>query len=247
MTRRTSGCRAHNGPGYVHGMRIAVLSDIHGNLLALDAVMEDIQHQHIDEVWCGGDIGWAGPWASECIARVRTNGWHTVRGNADVWITGDPQTVDDPAKRDRFQEVAAAHAIAKDDADWLLGLPLGYTPAGSILLVHGTPESPFIAPMPDAPAAEFAPYEGVATVVVYGHVHRAFVRRLADGTIVANPGSVGLPMDDETASYLIVERVGPEISLTHRRVRFDRRAGIAQARELDNAVGRLFLELMGAE
>ena len=224
-----------------------MLSDIHGNLLALDAVMEDIEHQRVDEVWCGGDIAWAGPWASECIARVRASGWQTVRGNADVWITGDPQTVGDPAKRQRFQDVAGAHAISKDDADWLLGLPLGYTPAGSILLVHGTPESPFVAPMPDAPAAEFEPYEGKATIIVYGHVHRAFVRRLGDGTIVANPGSVGLPMDDETASYLIIERVGPEIALTHRRVRFDRRAGIAQARELDNAVGQLFLELMGAE
>lgn len=226
-------------------MRIAVVSDIHGNLLALDAVMTDLETQGVDEIWCGGDIGWGGPWASECIARVREQGWHTVRGNTDVWITGDPQTIDEPDRRAVLEATARAHAISEDDAAWLLGLPLGYSPAGSILLVHGTPESPFVAPLPEDPAASFRDYAGKATLVVYGHVHKAFVRRLTDGTIVANPGSVGLPMDDATASYLLIDRDGPEITLRHRRVAFDRRAGLAQARQMGGPVGDLFLRFMG--
>jgi predicted phosphodiesterase len=226
-------------------MRIAVVSDIHGNLLALDAVMTDLEKQGVDEVWCGGDIGWAGPWASECIGRVREQGWATVRGNTDVWITGDPQTIDDPRQRTELEETARAHGISEENAAWLVGLPLGYSPAGSILLVHGTPESPFVAPMPDAPSAEFAPYEGKAALVVYGHVHKAFVRRLKDGTLVANAGSVGLPMDDETACYLLIDRDGPEFTLRHRRVAFDRRAGLAQARQMGGPVGELFLRFMG--
>lgn len=227
-------------------MRLAVVSDIHGNLMALDAIVTDLDSQGVDEVWCGGDIGWAGPWASECITRVRGYGWKTVRGNADVWITGDPQTIEDPAERERFERTAEAHAISPDDAKWLLGLPLGVTGPGSLLLVHGTPESPFTAPQPDAPASEFAPYEDQAALVIYGHVHKAFVRRLGDGTLVANPGSVGLPMDGETASYLIVDATGPEIILRHRRVGFDRRAGIAQAKTMGGPVGELFLKFMGA-
>lgn len=225
--------------------RIAVLSDIHGNLLALDAVMDDIAEQDVDEVWCGGDIGWGGPWAAECIARVRGAGWPTVRGNTDVWITGDPQTIDEPARRAEFEAIAAAHELSDDDARWLVNLPLGHTGPGSILLVHGTPLSPFVAPEPDAEPAEFEPYLDRAQLVVYGHVHKAFVRRLADGTLVANTGAVGLPMDGDTASYLLIDQRVPGLTLTHRRVRFDRRAGIAQARRMGGPVGDLFLKLLG--
>ncbi|MDQ3963397.1 MAG: metallophosphatase family protein [Actinomycetota bacterium] len=226
-------------------MRIAVLSDIHGNLLALDAVMSDLDAQSVDEVWCGGDLGWGGPWASECIARVRKEGWPTVRGNTDIWITGDPQSIDDPAKRELFEAIARAHAIGEDDAHWLLNLPLGYSGAGSILLVHATPETPFDAPLPEEPAARFAPFAGKAALVVYAHVHRAFVRRLADGTLVANTGAVGFPMDDESASYLIIDAQGPECSLIHRRVRFDRRGGLAQAKELGDPIESWFRQGLG--
>ena len=224
-------------------MKLAVVSDIHGNLLALDAVMSDIERQEVDTVWCGGDLGWGGPWAAECIARVRAAGWPTVRGNTDVWITGDPQTIEDPQQRERFEDVARAHAITPDDAQWLLNLPLGHSGPGSILLVHGTPQSPFTAPQPNGPAAEFEPYLNQAALVVYGHVHKAFVRRLADGTLVANAGSVGLPMDGDTACYLLIDTNGPELTLTHRRVAYDRRAGIAQAKAIGGPVGEIFLEL----
>jgi diadenosine tetraphosphatase ApaH/serine/threonine PP2A family protein phosphatase len=193
-------------------------------------VCEDLESQGVDEVWCGGDLAWGGPWASECIERVRAAGWPTVRGNTDVWITGDPQTVASDEDRRRLQSMADAHAISPDDARWLVGLPLGHSGPGSLLLVHATPQSPFVGPLPDAPAAEFQPFENQAAVVVYGHVHRAFVRRLADGTIVCNSGAVGFPMDAESACYLVIDRNGPEWTLVHRRVAFDRAAVIAEAR-----------------
>ncbi len=226
-------------------MRIAIVSDIHGNLMALDAVMTDMESQSPDEVWCGGDLGWGGPWASECIQRVREAGWTTVKGNTDVWITGDPQTITSPDQRTLLAELAAIHNVSADDALWLVNLPLGHTPAGSILLVHGTPQSPFDAPLPDAPAADFNIYEDQAKVVVYGHVHHAFVRRLAGGTIVANTGSVGFPEDAETASYLLIDREGPDITLRHRRVEFDRRAVIAEAKRTPEPLGGRILGRMG--
>lgn len=226
-------------------MRIAVIADIHGNLMALDAVMTDIESLSPDEVWCGGDIAWAGPWPSECIARVREAGWVTVKGNTDVWVSGDPQTLESEEERSELVAAARAHEVSDDDAQWLLNLPLGHRGAGSILLVHGTPDSPFVAPLPDAPAGEFSPYEGQAALVVYGHVHHAFVRKLADGTIVANPGSVGLPQDGDTASYLVVDQDGPSSVLRHRRVAYDRRAAIAQARRMGGPVGERFLSMIG--
>lgn len=234
--------------GSVNGgsvVRIAVVSDIHGNLMALDAVMTDVEAQRPDQVWCGGDIAWGGSWASECIARVREAGWICVKGNTDIWIAGDPQTIEGKEARALFNELAAVHNISTDDARWLADLPIGYTPAGSILLVHGTPDSPFIAPLPDAPASDFVRYEDQAQVVIYGHVHHAFTRRLAGGTIVTNPGSVGMPMDAETASYLLIDRDGTDITLRHRRVVWDRRAVIAQARRTPDPLGSRILEYFG--
>ncbi|MGI8408171.1 MAG: metallophosphoesterase family protein [Actinomycetota bacterium] len=227
-------------------MRIAILSDIHGNLMALDAVMTDLESQAPDQVWCGGDLGWAGPWASECIARVREAGWPTVKGNTDVWITGDPQTIEDPEDREKLQAIAHGHNISDDDARWLVDLPLGYSPSGPILLVHGTPHSPFSAPLPGAPGSDFKDYEDQANLVVYGHVHHAFVRRLTSGTLVANAGSVGLPADGTTASYLLIDTTGADITLSHRRVEYDRRAVIAEARRLPQPLGDFILEKHGA-
>lgn len=223
-------------------MRIAILSDIHGNLLALDAVMQDLEKTAPDEVWCGGDLGWLGPWAGECIARVREAGWVTVKGNTDVWITGDPQTIEDPAQRETFEAIAASHAISEDDARWLTNLPLGHSGAGSMLLVHGTPQSPFVGPQPDDSPAEFAAYENRAALVVYAHVHKAFIRRLADQSIVCNTGAVGLPMDGPLASYLIVDQTGPDMTLTHRRVEFDRRGALAQSKHQGGPASELFIQ-----
>ena len=210
-------------------MRVAIVSDIHGNLPALEAVMNDLEEHSPDQVWCGGDIAWGLPWASECIEVVRDAGWTTIKGNTDVWITGDPQTLDSPADREELIEAAKWHDISREQAEWLLNLPIGHSGPGSLLLVHGTPNSPFVGPQPDAPAREFEPYEGHASIVVYGHVHRSFVRRLSDGTVVANAGSLGMPMDGTSACYLLVSRDGPEWLMQHRRVAFDRDAVVAEA------------------
>ena len=225
-------------------MRIAILSDIHGNLPALDAVLSDVERHSPDEVWCGGDIAWAGPWASECIECVRDAGWPTVKGNTDVWITGDVQGVAAPQDRAELEDLAAEHSITDDDARWLLSLPLGHTGPGSILLVHGTPHSPFEGAAPDGPPEDFAPFENHAALVVCAHVHKAFVRRLSGGTLVCNTGSVGLPMDGDTASYLVLDSDGPELTLRHQRVAFDRYSGIERARALGGLLGQRWLEAM---
>jgi predicted phosphodiesterase len=227
-------------------LRIAILSDIHGNLLALDAVMTDVSRYAPDQIWCGGDIGWGGPWASECIARVREEGWVTVKGNTDVWLTGDPQTVSSPEDRAELEAMAAGHDISQDDARWLTSLPLGHTGAGSILMVHGTPQTPFVAPDPDSPSSEFEPYLDQAKTVVFGHVHQAFMRRLADGSLVVNAGSVGAPMDGPSACYLLLDLEGPDVTVRHRRVDFDRRAVIAEAKRAPGPIGAWTLEKLGA-
>jgi predicted phosphodiesterase len=227
-------------------VRIAVLSDVHGNLPALEAVVEDLKQRSVDDVWCGGDLGWGGPWASECIALVRDAGWTTVKGNTDVWIAGEPQTVNSPEDRDALARMAEAHAIPDDAAQWLLNLPIGHNGPGSILLVHGTPQSPFQAPMPDDHPGDFAPYQDQARLVVYAHVHRAFVRRLTDGSLVCNSGSVGMASDSDAACYLLIEHDGPDVTLVHKYIPYDRDRAIARAREVGEPIGPNFLELIGA-
>jgi predicted phosphodiesterase len=123
---------------------------------------------------------------------------------------------------------------------------VGHSGPGSILLVHGTPESPFTAPGPVAPSAEFLVYDGSASLVVYGHIHEAFVRRMSDGTLVANAGSVGLPKDGPMASYLIVHRGGTDLLLRHRRVPFDIDDAIKRAEEAGGPVAGRFIEAMRA-
>ena len=225
-------------------LRLAILSDIHGNLPALEAVMADVKGQSPDQIWCGGDIAWGGPWASECIAQVRDSGWTTVKGNTDVWITGDPQTIQDKKQRTEAEELAAAHEISDEDGQWLLNLPLGHNGPGSVLLVHGTPQSPFEGPEPDAPSGEFEIYEGKASLVVYGHVHIAFARRLSEGTLVANTGAVGLPKDGPKASYLLVDQKGPDLLLRHRRVSFDIDGAISEAKNKGGLVAESFIDGM---
>jgi putative phosphoesterase len=226
-------------------MRIAILADIHGNLPALEAVTADIDKQSPDQIWCGGDLGWLGPWAAECVSYVRSAGWPTVKGNTDVWLTGDPQTVSDESERKVNIGIAGAHAIPEDDARWLMSLPVGHTGPASLLMVHGTPGSPFTAPFPDDPVADFAPYEGQAALVVYGHVHIGFVKRLPDGTIVANPGSVGLPADGIAASYMLLDHQGGDWTIRHRRVDYDRDSALAGAKEMGGPAGERFTSLLG--
>jgi predicted phosphodiesterase len=225
-------------------LRIAIISDIHGNLMALDAALTDIEGTGADEIWCGGDIAWGGPWPKECIDRVREVCNVAIKGNTDIWVTGDPQGVPDSG-REEHRAMAAAHGISDEDSRWLLNLPLGHAGQGSLLLVHGTPRTPFDAPEPAAPTAAFAAYQGQAQIVVYAHIHIAFIRRLADGTIVCNTGSVGMPGDGKAATYLLLESVGPDWALTHRRVEYDRRAAVAQARRMDKPLGPYFLKQLG--
>lgn len=225
-------------------MRVAVVSDIHGNLPAFEAVLGDLEDQSPDEVWCAGDIGWGAPWASECIAIVRDRGWTTVKGNTDVWITGDPQTISEEDQREELKDMARGHAISKDDAQWLLNLPVGHTGSGSILMVHASPDSPFSAPDPYARAAEFSSYEGLAAVVVFGHLHEAFTRRLTEGTLLVNTGSVGLPKDGVMASYLLIDRKGTDLMLRHRRVPFDAADAAVEAERIGGPIADMFVESM---
>jgi putative phosphoesterase len=214
-------------------MRLAVLSDVHGNLTALEAVLADVRHAAPDLVLLGGDLADAGSSPAEVIDRLRDLACPGVLGNTDEMLV-DPAAFqrfagESPHLADLWSAVAEMAAFTRDALglerlDWMRSLPLAWSDQ-AMALVHARPDTPWRAPSPEAADAELESVYGVLgrPLVVYGHVHRPFVRRLAT-RVVANGGSVGQPHDgDPRASYLLIEDGVPAI----RRVAYD----IARERE----------------
>jgi putative phosphoesterase len=207
--------------------RIAVLSDIHGNRTALEAVVADLRRCSPDLVFHGGDLADGGASPVEVVDRIRDLGWPGVLGNTDEMLFR-PESLREFAKRHTgleelfraVEEMAAStrEALGEERLAWLQTLPLAQN-HGSMALVHGTPASPWHAPGPDASEEELASaFRALERpVAVYAHIHRPFVRRLS-GLVVANSGSVGLPYDgDRRAAYLLIDGTAPTI----RRVEYD--------------------------
>lgn len=208
-------------------MRIAVLSDIHGNRAAFEAVLADLSEASPDLVLHGGDLADAGSSPVEVVDRIRDLGWRGVRGNSDEMLAR-PASLQEfaspfPAMKPLFdvvEERAAAtrERLGAERLAWLGSLPL-LQRHGPMALVHARPEDPWRAPSPDATDAELEAIYAVLErpVVVYGHIHLPCVRTLPGRTVV-NSGSVGLSHDgDRRAAYVLLDDSKPVI----RRVEYD--------------------------
>ncbi len=208
-------------------MRIAVVSDIHGNLTAFEAVLADLQSVSPDLVLHGGDLAAPGARPAEVLDRIIALGLPGVLGNTDEMLSR-PQSLLDFAQRTPqlgamksvLLEIADATRARLTPAhlDWLNAQPLIHREPG-LALVHASPASCWDSPPPDADAAQLAEcYGGLdSPLVAFGHLHQPFIRPLA-GFALVNCGSVGQPFDgDPRASYLLVEDGVPSI----RRVDYD--------------------------
>ena len=210
-------------------MRIAVLSDIHGNLTALDAVLADIRAAAPDLVLHGGDLADAGSSPVEVVDRIRGLGWRGVLGNTDEMLIR-PESLEAFAARsqappslwDAVRAIASAtrDVLGPERLAWLRTLPLSIAEPG-FALVHARPGDSWRAPAPDAGDAELEGIYGPLDqpIAVFGHTHLPMIRTLP-GTprLLINTGSVGLPYDgDPRASYLLLDGDMP----TLRRVDYD--------------------------
>lgn len=208
-------------------MRTAIVSDIHGNRTAFEAVLADIRKMSPDLVLHGGDLADSGASPVAVVDHIREVGWQGVRGNTDEMLF-DPESLRTfasqyPNLRDLFavvEEMASAtrEALGEDRLAWLRTLPL-LRVDGGMALMHASPETPWRAPTQEASDAELTSVYGSLgmPIAVYAHIHRPFVRRLSRVT-VANTGSVSLSYDgDRRASYLLVD----DASLEIRRVDYD--------------------------
>jgi putative phosphoesterase len=197
-------------------MRVAIVSDVHGNLTAFDAVLTDVERRAPDVVLHGGDLVLMGAQPAEVIDRVRELGWQGVVGNTDevLWRAQEQARQESRAPKLRallrliFQQYAPATAdlLGEERVAWLRELPTQQR-LENLVLVHGAPGDLWQAPAPDAEDAELSATYGSldASTAVYGHIHRPYARTLT-GLTVANSGSAGMSWDgDPRASYLLVE------------------------------------------
>jgi predicted phosphodiesterase len=209
-------------------VRAAVVSDIHANLAALEAVIADLRLTAPDLILQAGDVAVMGPRPAEVVDRLRELDWPALVGNTDQMLWEPAVRAEQERRASRLRswlEVLfgvlgpwAAERLGDDQLIWLRSLP-EERHVGDVRVVHASPGDLWRAPMPEAADSELATtYSGAgAAVAVYGHIHRPFVRQMP-GLTVANCGSVGLPWDgDPRAAYLLVDDGRPTI----RRVEYD--------------------------
>jgi putative phosphoesterase len=218
-------------------VKLAIISDVHGNLHALDAVLDDIAAQGVDATLALGDF-LSGPFDPAGVAdRLIGLGLPMVRGNHDRYLADGR---DDDWHIDAFVRTL----LTPRHLDWLRHLPPTAVHAGKVLLAHGTPRDDnvgWLDGMAGSNAvlqsrehiereAEGFPYE----VLLCGHTHVPRTVKLIDGRIVINPGSVGLPFDSGSpdAHYAIIEkrRLGWTVSLNSIPYDFQAAANLAVER-----------------
>jgi predicted phosphodiesterase len=208
-------------------MRIAIVSDIHGNLTAFEAVLTDLRQTSPDLILHGGDLPHGGSRPAEIVDRIRDLGWPGVLGNTDEMLFR-PESLQEFASKspnlrplwDAITEMAAAtcEALGDERISWLRDLPRVQI-RGPMALVHASPESTWRSPGHTAGDAELeSVYSPLGQpIAIYGHIHHSYIRSVS-GMIVANTGSVSLSYDgDPRAAYLLLDDSKPEI----RRVEYD--------------------------
>lgn len=186
-------------------MKIAVLSDIHGNLPALEAVVAHIEKWRPDQVYVAGDIINRGPRSLECLQLIvekqKQQGWHVIRGNHEDYVLKQTRSEPrkDPFQRDLDKFVLYTYRQVKSHLPLLTRLPEIHCEAaietGEIRMVHASMRHNRDGIYPETSASELREMIAPAPAVfITGHTHCALTRNL-DGTLIVNAGSVGLPFD----------------------------------------------------
>lgn len=222
-------------------MRCALISDVHANLPALEAVLADLAARGgIDAVYHLGDLVGYAPWPNEVVARIADAGIAGVSGNYDSTVAaGAPHCgcrYEDPRQEAQSHESYAwtrAH-VTEETRSLLAALPFrldlrpggGHAPGPKVVLVHGTPTLNTLywtEDRDDAFCRKMAAHAGArpGDVICFGHTHKPWTR-VVDGIRYLNTGSVGRPKDgDWRAGYVLLEIDGNASTVDFVRVEYD--------------------------
>ena len=209
-------------------MRVAALYDVHGNLPALEAVLADPRCAAADTIVCGGDLV-VGPYPAESLDLLEAQGERVrfITGNCDREAVETPEGGElGEAARWSNERLGAERAARV--ARWPLTVALELDGLGRVLFCHATPTSDLPILTRITPEEDVARELGdvTADVVVCGHTHVQFDRRVA-GRRLVNAGSVGMPYEARTGAYWAV--LGPDVEL--RRTEYDLETAAAAIRE----------------
>ena len=232
---------------------IALISDIHANLPALEAVLADIDGRtEIEHVYHIGDLVGYAPWPDETVALCRARGIAGVAGNYDSTVaTGHPHCgcqYDDPVQQALSSQSYAwtLRNTSPSSKAWLGRLPFrldirlggGHASGSTVILVHGTPlrntvywtgdrDDDFCTKMADLASAR------AGDVLAFGHTHKPWWRTVEDVHFV-NTGSVGRPKDgDARAGYVVLNFDDGQFDVTFRRIEYDVQRAMAAILESD--------------
>jgi len=178
-------------------LKIAAISDIHGNLGALEAVLADIDRRGVDAMVNLGDT-LSGPlFPAECADRLIPLGIPTIRGNHERQLLTLERN--QMGESDRY----TAECLRRDHFSWMAQIPESLWIQDEVLLVHGTPDSDVsyfletveASGVRQATSTEIRDRAGrtSAALILHGHSHIPRIFELAEGSLIVNPGSVGLP------------------------------------------------------
>lgn len=239
-------------------MRLAVISDIHGECLALDQVLQDIQRQSIEQIVCLGDALQGGSQPAETLARLRELNCPVVMGNADAWLITGQQTSagEEVSEQQRAVRAWSLAQLSESDVAYVqqfrptIEIPL--EAEKKLLCFHGSPRSFDEIILPDTPGDIIRQVLGGydATLLTGGHTHTQQMRRLGNSWYF-NPGSVSLAYNwelsdpahgrmrvDPWADYAIVTSEGACLGITFRHVPFD----VNELSRIVRASGRPYAE-----
>ena len=187
-------------------MKIAIISDIHGNLEALKATLNDIEKRKVDKIICLGDTIAKGIHPKKCIELIRKNCEIVLQGNCDFYFSSEHDNINEMPEQEQKRIKWNQSLISKEDREYLLNLPFCYEfyMSGSLVrLFHATPVANNIAILNvDSIETKYQMFlpskntvsQNIADVVIYAHIHHPYMDKIYNKTII-NVGSVGNAFD----------------------------------------------------
>jgi putative phosphoesterase len=211
-------------------MKLAFISDIHGNAVALESVLEDIKRKNVDRIYVLGDLCYRGPDPKRSLELIRLLHTEVIKGNADEWVVRGVHKGEAPDQALELMNLERDWTVSQLDQldiEYLRNLPteLNLEIEGVFISAyHATPYSLFeivSSSSDDELLQEKLMSATDSNIYIYAHIHKPYIRYIG-GKVLINIGSVGLPFDGLTkSSYAIVEIENESISTTIERVNYN--------------------------